>query len=59
MHINILNLSAFRVTAVEEEAHDYHVRVEIVEGPCRYRALAALRARPRAWPARTASSFSA
>lgn len=52
MPVNILNLSAFRVTAVEEEAHDYHVRAEIVDPPSRCRECGCDRISP--WGAREA-----
>lgn len=52
MHINILNLSALRVTAVEEEAHDYHVRAEIVDPPSRCRECGSDRISP--WGTREA-----
>lgn len=52
MPVNILNLSAFRVTAVEEEAHDYHVRAEIVDPPSKCRECGSDRISP--WGAREA-----
>jgi hypothetical protein len=47
MPVNILNLSAYRVTGVEEAEHDCHVLAEIVDPPSRCRECGSDRIAPR------------